>query len=107
MRRVGCQFALDDFGSGHSSFLYLRDLPVDYLKIDGELVREIVTDPVSLAFVRTIQGVGRLMGRQTIAEYVQSQEIHEAIESIGCDYAQGYWVGCPVPLVDVLSKPAT
>ena len=105
LREIGCEFALDDFGSGHSSFLYLRDLPVDYLKIDGELVRDIASDPVSLAFVRTIEGVGRLMGRKTIAEYVQSREIHDAIVDIGCDYAQGYWVGCPVPLADVLGRP--
>lgn len=105
LRRIGCQFALDDFGSGHSSFLYLRDLPVDYLKIDGELVRETVDDPVSLAFVRTIEGIGRLMGRRTIAECVESQEIYNTIGAIGCDYAQGYWVGCPVPIADVLSKP--
>lgn len=105
LKKLGCEFALDDFGSGHSSFLYLRDLPIDYLKIDGELVREIARDPVSLAFVRTIEGVARLMGRRTIAEYVESEAIREAIAEIGCDYAQGYWIGCPVPLADVLSVP--
>lgn len=105
LRDIGCQFALDDFGSGHSSFLYLRDLPVDYLKIDGALVRDVVNDQVSLAFVRTIESVGRLMDRRTIAEHVQSREIFDVINSIGCDYAQGYWVGSPVPLADVLSKP--
>jgi diguanylate cyclase (GGDEF)-like protein len=105
LQALGCEFALDDFGSGHSSFLYLRDLPVDYLKIDGELVREIAQDPVSLAFVRTIEGVARLMGRRTIAEYVESEEIRDAIAEIGCDYVQGYWVGCPVPLADVLRRP--
>lgn len=104
LQKLGCEFALDDFGSGHSSFLYLRDLPVDYLKIDGELVREIAQDAVSLAFVRTIEGVGRLMGRRTIAEYVESEEIRDAIAEIGCDYVQGYWVGCPVPLTDVLRR---
>lgn len=102
LQNIGCEFALDDFGSGHSSFLYLRDLPIDYLKIDGELVREIANDPVSLSFVRTIEGVARLMGRRTIAEYVESEAIRDAIAEIGCDYAQGYWVGCPVPLADVL-----
>ena len=104
LRTIGCQFALDDFGSGHSSFLYLRDLPVDYLKIDGELVRDVVNDPVSLAFVRTIEGVGRLMDRRTIAEHVHCKETYDVIDSIGCDYAQGYWIGNPVPLADVLSK---
>lgn len=104
LRAIDCQFALDDFGSGHSSFLYLRDLPVDYLKIDGELVRDVVNDPVSLAFVRTIEGVGRLMDRRTIAEHVQSREIYDVIDSIGCDYAQGYWIGSPEPFADVLTK---
>jgi diguanylate cyclase (GGDEF)-like protein len=105
LQALGCEFALDDFGSGHSSFLYLRDLPVNYLKIDGELVREIAQDAVSLAFVRTIEGVARLMGRRTIAEYVESEEIRDAIAEIGCDYVQGYWVGCPIPLADVLRCP--
>ena len=105
LKNLGCEFALDDFGSGHSSFLYLRDLPIDYLKIDGELVREIADDPVSLAFVRTIEGVARLMGRRTIAEYVENEAIRDAIAEIGCNYAQGYLVGCPVPLADVLKDP--
>lgn len=102
LKKLGCEFALDDFGSGYSSFLYLRDLPVDYLKIDGELVRKIVDDPVSLALVRTIEGVAQLMGRQTIAEFVESKAILDAITEIGCNYAQGYLMGCPVPLADVL-----
>ena len=102
LRNVGCTFALDDFGSGRSSFLYLRDLSVDYLKIDGELVRDIATDPVSLSLVRTIEGVARLMGRATIAEHVESQAINDAVTEIGCDFMQGFWIGCPVPLDDVL-----
>lgn len=103
LKKLGCEFALDDFGSGHSSFLYLRDLPVDYLKIDGELVREIENDPVSLAFVRTIASVAQLMGRRTIAEHVESQGIRDAIAEIGCDYVQGYQVGFPIPLTEVLA----
>lgn len=102
---VGCQFALDDFGSGHASFLYLRDLPVDYLKIDGELVRKIVDDPVSRSLVATIHGLAQLMGKHTVAESVENQEISDAIQAIGCDYAQGYWIGSPLPLEDVLSNP--
>ncbi|MEM1187835.1 MAG: EAL domain-containing protein [Pseudomonadota bacterium] len=105
LKKLGCEFALDDFGSGHSSFLYLRDLPIDYLKIDGELVREIANDPVSLAFVRTIEGVARLMGRRTVAECVENDAIRDAIAEIGCTYAQGYLMGSPVPLADVLEGP--
>jgi diguanylate cyclase (GGDEF)-like protein len=103
LRDLGCEFALDDFGSGHSSFLYLRDLAVDYVKIDGALVRAIVDDPVSLSLVRTIEGVGRLMGRKTIAEHVERPEILDAVREIGCDYAQGYWIGAPLPLARLLA----
>ncbi|MEM6485416.1 MAG: EAL domain-containing protein [Pseudomonadota bacterium] len=104
LKKLGCKFALDDFGSGHSSFLYLRDLPIDYLKIDGELVREIVDDPVSHALVRTITDVARLMGRRSVAEFVENEDIRNAIAEIGCDYAQGYLIGHPVPLSDVLGS---
>lgn len=104
LKKLGCEFALDDFGSGYSSFLYLRDLPIDYLKIDGELVREIVDDSVSLAFVRTIQGVAQLMGKRTIAEYVENEAIRDAIAEIGCDYLQGYCVGNPLPLTELLEE---
>lgn len=104
LRKLGCAFALDDFGSGHSSFLYLRDLPIDYLKIDGELVRDIDVDSVSLALVRTIDGIGRLMDMKIIAEYVESEVISDAVNEIGCDYLQGYLIAAPVPLEDVLDQ---
>ncbi|AFL73391.1 diguanylate cyclase (GGDEF) domain-containing protein [Thiocystis violascens DSM 198] len=103
LKDIGCKFALDDFGSGHSSFLYLRDLEVDYLKIDGNLVREITRDPVSLAFVRSIDDIGKIMGKQTIAEYVEDDQVLEAIVEIGIDFAQGYWIGAPEPLERWLS----
>ncbi len=103
LKDIGCKFALDDFGSGHSSFLYLRDLEVDYLKIDGNLVREITRDPVSLAFVRSIDDIGKIMGKRTIAEYVEDDQVLEAIVEIGVDFAQGYWVGRPEPLERWLS----
>ncbi|MBK1717560.1 putative bifunctional diguanylate cyclase/phosphodiesterase [Thiocystis violacea] len=103
LKDIGCKFALDDFGSGHSSFLYLRDLEVDYLKIDGTLVREIARDPVSLAFVRSIDDIGKIMGKRTIAEYVEDGRVLEAIVEIGVDFAQGFWVGRPEPLERWLS----
>ena len=98
LKDFGCKFALDDFGSGHSSFLYLRDFPVDYLKIDGNLVREITRDPVSLAFVRSIDDIGKIMGKLTIAEHVESEDVLETLAEIGVDYAQGYYLGRPEPL---------
>ena len=103
LRGLGCEFALDDFGSGHSSFLHLRDLAVDYVKIDGGLVSAIADDPVSLSLVRTIEGVGRLMGCRTIAEHVERPEILDAVRQVGCDYVQGYWIGAPLPLATVLA----
>lgn len=98
LKEIGCKFALDDFGSGHSSFLYLRDLEVDYLKIEGHLVREITRDPVSHAFVRSIGDIGKIMGKRTIAEHVETEAVLEAVIEIGIDFAQGYRVGRPEPL---------
>ncbi len=95
LKEFGCKFSLDDFGSGLSSFGYLKSLPVDYLKIDGMFVRDILTDEVDHAMVESIHNVGRLMGLQTIAEFVENQDIQDRIATIGIDYVQGYHVGKP------------
>ena len=100
LRKLGCGFALDDFGSGMSSFSYLKNLPIDYLKIDGAFIKEIVRDPVSLAMVRSINEVGHLMGLKTIAEFVSDDEIMQKLRQIGVDYAQGYAISRPLPLED-------
>ncbi|WP_296448393.1 EAL domain-containing protein [Rhodoferax sp. UBA5149] len=105
LRARGCKFSLDDFGSGLSSFAYLRNLPVDVLKIDGQFVKDIARDPVSLAMVKSIHEIGCLMGKQTVAEFVESQAIRELLREIGVHYAQGYAVGYPVPLDQVLGPP--
>jgi len=102
LRALGCRFALDDFGSGLSSFAYLRNLPVDVLKIDGQFVKDIAHDPVSLAMVKSIHDIGCLMGKQTVAEFVESPAILGLLREIGVHYAQGYAVGYPVPLDQVL-----
>jgi EAL domain-containing protein (putative c-di-GMP-specific phosphodiesterase class I) len=91
-------FALDDFGSGVSSYGYLKNLPVDFLKIDGEFVRDIVTNPVSLAMVKSINEIGHMMGKKTIAEYVEDQETVDFLKHIGVDFAQGYVFSKPVPV---------
>jgi diguanylate cyclase (GGDEF)-like protein len=95
LRRLGCRFALDDFGSGLSSFAYLKSLPVDFLKIDGVFVKDIVEDAIDRELVRAINKIGHVMGKRTIAEFVESKEILTALVEIGVDYAQGFELGKP------------
>jgi diguanylate cyclase (GGDEF)-like protein/PAS domain S-box-containing protein len=98
LKRQGCRFALDDFGSGLSSFSYLKNLPVDYLKIDGSFVRGIETDEIDHAMVGSIHQLATLMGIKTIAEFVENDGILQALANIGVDYAQGYGIAKPRPL---------
>ena len=94
----GCTFSLDDFGSGLSSFGYLKNLAVDFLKIDGSFVRDMIDDPIDQAMVRAIHEVGDIMGIATIAEYVESQAIVERLREMGVDYGQGFGIAKPIPL---------
>jgi diguanylate cyclase (GGDEF)-like protein/PAS domain S-box-containing protein len=98
LHRLGCLFALDDFGSGVSSFSYLKNLPVDFLKIDGEFVRDIATNPINLAMVKSINEIGHVMGKKTIAEYVEDRQTVDLLKEIGVDYAQGFIFSRPEPL---------
>lgn len=109
LKLLGCQFALDDFGAGLSSFTYLKRLPVDYLKIDGSFVREIANDPISHAMVKSINDIGHVMGKQTIAEFVETPAILEELKILGIDYAQGYGIARPQPLEELgqLRLPGT
>ncbi len=102
--RLGCQFALDDFGSGYSSFSYLKNLNVDFLKIDGSFVRQIVEDPVSTSMVSAINDVGHAMQIKTIAEFVEDESIIHALEDLHVDYAQGYAFAKPKPLTQCLQQ---
>ncbi len=95
LRNLGCSFALDDFGSGLSSFAYLRNLPVHFLKIDGVFVRNVVDDPIDRAMVKSINDMGHVMGKQTIAEFVENESILEVLKEIGVDFVQGYATGKP------------
>jgi len=100
LREMGCQLALDDFGSGMSSFSYLKHLPVDFLKIDGGFIRDVVTSPVDQAIVRAVQAVGQQMGIPTVAEYVESDAIRVYLAALGVQYAQGYAIAMPAPIED-------
>lgn len=103
LKQQGFRFALDDFGAGMSSFVYLKALPVDYLKIDGAFVRDMAHDPVDRVFVETIHRIGRLMGKQTIAEYVENDELLALARTMGLDYAQGDAAGEHRPLDALLA----
>jgi len=103
LRGMGVRFALDDFGCGLASFEYLKTLPVDYLKIDGMFIKDIVHDPIDRAMVRSIYDVGKVMNKVIIAEFVENDEILEELKTIGVDYAQGYGVGKPKPLFSTIN----
>jgi diguanylate cyclase (GGDEF)-like protein/PAS domain S-box-containing protein len=95
LKELGCRFALDDFGTGLSSFGYLKHFPVDFLKIDGSFVREILHDPIDREMVRSINEIGHLTGKKTIAEFAENAEIIQMLTSLGVDYAQGYGIAQP------------
>jgi len=98
LRLKGCKFALDDFGSGMSSFAYLKHLPVDFLKIDGAFVKDMASDSIDAALVSAINDIGHVMGIETIAEFAEDDEIIARLRQMGVNYAQGYGVGRPEPL---------
>ena len=98
LHQLGCSFAIDDFGSGFSSFAYLKELPADYIKLDGSFIRNLHKDEVDRALVHSIIKVVKALGRQTVAEFVENEEILTFLEQNGVDYAQGYHLGKPLPI---------
>ncbi|HEX7416936.1 MAG TPA: EAL domain-containing protein [Steroidobacteraceae bacterium] len=104
LKELGCRFALDDFGTGLSSFGYLKHFPVDYLKIDGSFVREILHDPIDREMVRSINEIGHLTGKQTIAEFAENAEIIQMLTSLGVDYAQGYGIAQPQRVLNAVNS---
>lgn len=97
LKELGCQFALDDFGSGMSSFAYLKNLPVDYIKIDGNFIKNVADNPIDIVMVEAITKIAHVMGIKTVAEYVESQRVIDKLQELGVDYAQGYYLGKPQP----------
>jgi diguanylate cyclase (GGDEF)-like protein/PAS domain S-box-containing protein len=105
LNRVGCRFALDDFGSGFASFYYLKHLPISYLKIDGEFVKDLPSSPIDQLVIRALVSVAEGLGIKTVAEFVEDQETLDLLRDFGVTYAQGYHVGRPEPLPDI-DEPA-
>jgi diguanylate cyclase (GGDEF)-like protein/PAS domain S-box-containing protein len=104
LKTIGCRFSLDDFGSGVSSFRYLKDLPVNYLKIDGSFVKNVTSNGLDNAIVTTINEIAHLMGIKTVAEFVETEAIFKKLREIKVDYAQGYWIAKPKPLEESLGN---
>lgn len=102
LKNCGCRFALDDFGCGLSSFGYLKNLPVDYLKIDGLFVKNMTADKIDYAMVKSINEIAQVIGIKTIAEYVESADIQTQLEALGVDYFQGYHIAKPMPLKQII-----
>ena len=103
LRKLGCRFALDDFGTGYCSFAYLKDLPVQYLKLDGAFVRDLLDDALSEAIVRSITHIGQVMGAATVAEHVENDIVQQKLRDLNVDYVQGYAIGRPAPLEEALA----
>jgi sensor c-di-GMP phosphodiesterase-like protein len=95
LKKLGCKFSLDDFGSGLSSFTYLKNLPVDYLKIDGQFIHNVAEDSVDESMVMAINQVGKAMGIETIAERVESKKVLDKLSELGVEFAQGYYIARP------------
>ena len=104
MRALGVRISLDDFGAGASSFGYLKTLPVDYLKIDGQFIRDVVHDKLDHAAVRCFRDVAKVIGVKTVGEFVENEAILEELRVIGIDYAQGYLIHQPEPLHDLIAN---
>jgi EAL domain-containing protein (putative c-di-GMP-specific phosphodiesterase class I) len=106
LQKIGCSFARDDFGSGLSSFNYLKTLRVDYVKIDGFFVKDIIDDPVDFAMVKSIHEIATLMGKRTIAEFVETEEIRKRLADLGVHFMQGYAISYPQSLDKIGAKAA-
>ena len=101
LQTIGCQFSIDDFGTGFSTFSYLKELPANQVKIDGSFVKDMTQDNIDKALVNAIKDISHSLGKTCVAEYVEDQETFELLEQIGVDYAQGYYIGKPIPASEI------
>ncbi|GAA58586.1 hypothetical protein P20652_0442 [Pseudoalteromonas sp. BSi20652] len=101
LNSLGCHFSIDDFGTGFSTFTYLKQLPAQHVKIDGSFVRDMLNDPIDLALVKAINDISRSLDKRSVAEYVENKEIFYALKEIGVDFGQGYFIARPVPVEKV------
>ncbi|KZN40435.1 diguanylate phosphodiesterase [Pseudoalteromonas luteoviolacea CPMOR-2] len=98
LNQLGCHFSIDDFGTGFSTFSYLKQLPAQHVKIDGSFVRDMLNDPIDLALVKAVNDISHSLDKYSVAEYVENKEIFEALKEIGVDYGQGYFISRPLPI---------
>ncbi len=101
LNKLGCHFSIDDFGTGFSTFSYLKQLPAQHVKIDGSFVRDMLNDPIDLALVKAINDISRSLDKRSVAEYVETEEIFNALKEIGVDYGQGYYIAKPMPVQEL------
>jgi diguanylate cyclase (GGDEF)-like protein/PAS domain S-box-containing protein len=104
LHALGCSFSVDDFGSGFSSFAYLKDLPADYIKLDGSFIQNLHNDTIDQALVKAMIQVIQALGKKAVAEYVENQAILDILKSMGVDFVQGYHIGHPLPVEKILAK---
>lgn len=105
LKQLGCRVALDDFGSGLASYSYLKNLPADYLKLDGEFIRDLNREGADDTMVKSIHELSHHLGKLTVAEYVETESVRDRLTTIGLDYGQGYAIERPLPLDELGLKP--